>query len=147
MQPSLIMSARDIEFLLYDWLDVEALTGRERFADHSRETFDQVLQLSQELATRYFAPHNRENDLTEPTFDGEKVHIIPAVGRALRAFSDAGMMGAAMDYEIGGMQLPHTVFTACMSWFHRSVASDPDSACQPLQPPCNTRHFGLAAPE
>lgn len=118
MNPSVIMSARDIEFLLYDWLDVASLTERDRFSDHSRETFDQVLRLCQDLATTYFAPHNRENDLHEPTFDGERVHIVPAVGKALRAFSDAGMVGAAMDYEIGGMQLPHVVYTACMSWFH-----------------------------
>ncbi|WP_282784475.1 acyl-CoA dehydrogenase [Nocardia sp. CC201C] len=118
MNPSLIMCARDIEFLLYDWLDVESLTTRDRYGDHSRETFDQVLRLSQDLAARYFAPHNRDSDLHEPTFDGEKVHIIPAVGEALRAFADAGMIGAAMDYEVGGMQLPYSVFTACMSWFH-----------------------------
>ncbi|MET8425652.1 acyl-CoA dehydrogenase [Nocardia sp. NPDC004860] len=118
MNPSSIMSARDLEFLLYDWLRVESLTARDRFADHSRDTFDQVLRLCQDLATSYFAPHNRENDLHEPTFDGERVHIIPAVGKALQAFADAGMIGAAMDYEIGGMQLPHSVYTACMSWFH-----------------------------
>ncbi|MVU77369.1 acyl-CoA dehydrogenase [Nocardia sp. ET3-3] len=118
MNPSCIMSAGDIEFLLYDWLNVERLTDRERFADHSRETFDQVLRLCQDLATTYFAPHNRDNDLHEPTFDGERVSIIPAVGKALKAFADSGMVGAAMDYEIGGMQLPHSVYTACMSWFH-----------------------------
>ncbi|MEV6768637.1 acyl-CoA dehydrogenase [Nocardia sp. NPDC051030] len=122
MNPSVIMSARDIEFLLYDWLDVESLTARDRFTDHSRDTFDQVLRLCQDLATTYFAPHNRENDLHEPTFDGERVHIIPAVGKALKAFADAGMIGAAMDYEVGGMQLPHSVYTACMSWFHAANA-------------------------
>ncbi|WP_405138837.1 acyl-CoA dehydrogenase [Nocardia sp. NBC_01388] len=122
MNPSVIMSARDIEFLLYDWLDVESLTGRERFTDHSRDTFDQVLRLCQDLATTYFASHNRESDLHEPEFDGEQVHIIPAVGKAVQAFADAGMIGAAMDYEIGGMQLPHVVYTACMSWFHAANA-------------------------
>ncbi|HWP12578.1 MAG TPA: acyl-CoA dehydrogenase N-terminal domain-containing protein, partial [Ramlibacter sp.] len=29
-----------LEFLLYDWIKAEELTGRARFADHSRETFD-----------------------------------------------------------------------------------------------------------
>lgn len=116
------MSARDIEFLLYDWLDVETLTDRDRFTDHSRDTFDQVLRLCQDLAVTYFAPHNRESDLHEPEFDGERVHIIPAVAKATRAFADAGMIGAAMDYEIGGMQLPHVVYTACMSWFHAANA-------------------------
>ncbi|MES1163470.1 MAG: acyl-CoA dehydrogenase N-terminal domain-containing protein, partial [Rhizobacter sp.] len=31
-----------IDFLLHDWLNVEALQQRERFADHSRETFASV---------------------------------------------------------------------------------------------------------
>lgn len=115
---SLIMSARDIEFLLYEWLDVTGLTARERYREHSRETFDQVLSLSRELATKYFAPHNRDSDLHEPTFDGEKVHILPAVKQALDAFGEAGLVGAAMDERVGGMQLPYTVFSACMAWFY-----------------------------
>lgn len=115
---SLIMSARDLDFLLYEWLDVTGLTERERYREHSRETFDQVLALSRELAEKYFAPHNRQGDLHEPTFDGEKVHIIPEVATALSAFAEAGFVGAAMDERVGGMQLPHTVFTACMAWFY-----------------------------
>lgn len=120
---SLIMSARDLEFLLYDWLDVARLTEREHYREHSRETFDQVLDLSAELAAKYFAPHNRASDLNEPTFDGEKVHILPEVKRALDAFTEAGLIGAAMSERVGGMQLPHTVFTACMAWFYAANAA------------------------
>ncbi len=29
-----------VDFLLYDWLDTGSLNKSERFADHSRETFD-----------------------------------------------------------------------------------------------------------
>lgn len=32
-----------LEFLLYQWLNVGALNQRARFAEHSRETFDAVL--------------------------------------------------------------------------------------------------------
>lgn len=120
---SLIMSARDIEFLLYEWLDVGRLVGRERYREHSRETFDQVLELSRGLAVRYFAPHNRAGDLVEPTFDGEKVHVLPEVKRALEAFAEAGLIGAAMDGRVGGMQLPYSVFTACMAWFYAANAA------------------------
>ena len=42
MQSKLI-SRRDLDFLLYEWLDVESLTSRARFADHSRETFNASL--------------------------------------------------------------------------------------------------------
>ncbi len=48
---SKILNPRDISFLLYDWLKVETRTSRPRFAEHSRETFDAVLDLSEKIAT------------------------------------------------------------------------------------------------
>ncbi|MEV4640582.1 acyl-CoA dehydrogenase [Actinoplanes sp. NPDC049548] len=114
---SRILSQRDLEFLLYEWLDVEALTERPRFAEHSRETFDAFLEVSARIAEREFANHNRENDLHEPTFDGERVTVIPEVKAALKAFSDTGLLGGALDEEVGGLQLPHVVLRACFAWF------------------------------
>ncbi|MEY9873579.1 alkylation response protein AidB-like acyl-CoA dehydrogenase [Streptacidiphilus sp. MAP12-33] len=114
---SLLLSRRDLDFLLHDWLDVTALTRRPRFAEHDRETFDAVLDLSEAIATRHFAPHNKRGDSEEPWFDGEKVHIIPEVKAALEVFAESGLTGAAMDHEIGGQQLPTVVANACMAWF------------------------------
>ncbi|MFI6172724.1 acyl-CoA dehydrogenase [Nocardia sp. NPDC051052] len=114
---STLLSRRDLDFLLYEWLNVEELTKRGRYADHSRETFDAVLELSEQLATKYFAPHNKLNDANEPTFDGERVTIIPEVAVALAAFAKAGLPAAAMDYELGGAQLPVTVAQASYAWF------------------------------
>ena len=68
MDGELLLSRRDLEFLLYDWLDVEALTKRERYAEHSRETFDAVLDLCAEIAAEQFAPHNKLSDTAEPQF-------------------------------------------------------------------------------
>ena len=79
----LICSRRDLAFLLYDWLDVGSLTARPRFAEHSRETFDAALDTAERIATDLFAPHNRKSDLNEPTFDGERVHLIPEIEQAL----------------------------------------------------------------
>ncbi|MEU4426538.1 acyl-CoA dehydrogenase [Actinoplanes sp. NPDC024001] len=114
---SKVLSRRDLAFLLYEWLDVESLTERERFAEHSRETFDAFLDVSQQIAERDFAPHNRKNDLNEPTFDGERVEIIPEVSRALKAFAEAGLIAAPLSAEHGGMQLPAVVARACFLWF------------------------------
>jgi butyryl-CoA dehydrogenase len=111
------MSRRDLDFLLYEWLDVEALTKRERFAEHSRETFDAFLEVSARIAERDFAPHNRRADLEEPTFDGDRVTIIPEVATALKAFNETGLTSAIMDDEVGGLQLPHVVARACFMWF------------------------------
>ena len=86
---SVLVSRRDMDFLLFEWLRVDELTKRERFAEHSRETFDAVFDLCEQLAERYFAPHNKSSDANEPTFDGEKVTIIPEVKEAWDAFAQA----------------------------------------------------------
>jgi alkylation response protein AidB-like acyl-CoA dehydrogenase len=114
---ALLLSRRDLSFQLYDWLDAASLTGRPRYAEHSRETFDAVLELAEQLAARYFAPHNRRNDVEEPRFDGTRVHLHPEVKEALDAFARSDLLGATMDAELGGMQLPHLVATACFAWF------------------------------
>jgi len=114
---SLLMSRRDLDFLLHEWLDVSSLVDRERYKHLDRPTFDAVLDLAEQVATRDFAPHNRRNDAEEPTFDGTRVHLHEEIERALRAFSEAGFIGAGMPLEVGGMQLPATVSQAVISWF------------------------------
>ncbi|MGV9817353.1 acyl-CoA dehydrogenase [Nocardia xishanensis] len=112
-----LISRRDLDFLLYEWLRVENLAAFPRFAEHSRETFDGFLDLCEDIATRHFAPHNKRNDSNEPTFDGERVTIIPEVKAAVEAFTKANLVGAGMDEEIGGLQLPAAVEAAGFSWF------------------------------
>jgi len=114
---SKILSRRDIDFLLYEWLGVEGLTASARYADHSRETFDAALDTAQRMATELFAPHNRLSDAQEPTFDGESVAMIPDVKRALDVYAAAGLIAAGQDYELGGMQLPCVVEKAVTAWF------------------------------
>lgn len=115
---SLIMSRRDLEFLLFEWLDTESLFERERYAEHSRDVVEDLLGLAERVATDHFAPHNRAADLAEPRFDGERVELVPEVEPALRAFADAGFLAAPLSEEAGGLQLPSSVFGACMAWFH-----------------------------
>ncbi|MGH8493840.1 MAG: acyl-CoA dehydrogenase [Moraxellaceae bacterium] len=113
---SLILSRRDLDFLLYEWLGAEKLSQFPRYADHNRETFDAVISLCQKLATEKFAPHNKKADQNEPTFDGERVTMIPEVKEAITALTDAGMLLASQDYALGGMQLPVLIEKAAWAW-------------------------------
>ncbi|MEO8367393.1 MAG: acyl-CoA dehydrogenase [Pseudoxanthomonas sp.] len=115
---SLLLSRRDLEFLLYEWLDVTALAAAERHADHNRETFDAVLDTSERLANELFAPHNQKADHHEPRFDGESVSLIDEVKPALKALADAGLIAASQDYALGGMQLPIVVEQAALAYFY-----------------------------
>ncbi|HTZ43440.1 MAG TPA: acyl-CoA dehydrogenase [Jatrophihabitans sp.] len=116
MTASLILSRRDLDFLLFEWLDVTALTGRPRYAEHSAETFRAVLDLAEQLATQDFAPHNRLADEHEPRLVDGTVRLIPETGRALAKFAESGLLAATFDAELGGLQLPTTVARAAMAW-------------------------------
>jgi len=112
-----------VDFLLHDWLQVHTLTGRTRFADHSRETFDQVLDTCERIAREKFAPFNRLVDTEEPRFDGDKVVLPQATHDAWASYAESGMLAAAQDYDIGGMQLPYTVEAAANAFFAKASVS------------------------
>ena len=110
-----LLSSRNLAFELYEVLDAEALTQRERFAEHNRETFDAAIATARGIAEELFAPHNRKNDEHEPQYvDGAAV-LIPEVEPALRAFHEAGFLNATRDFEHGGMQLPNLLSQACFA--------------------------------
>ncbi|RZI94110.1 MAG: acyl-CoA dehydrogenase, partial [Rubrivivax sp.] len=112
-----------VDFLLYDWLNAPALGERERFADHSRETFDAVLDTCERIAREKYAPFNRLVDTQEPHFDGERVILPQATHDAQKAYAASGMLSAAQDYEVGGMQLPYTVEAAANAFFAMASVS------------------------
>ena len=112
-----------LDFLLYDWLRIESLSERARFADHSRETFDAVLDTCERIAREKYAPFNRLVDTQEPHFDGEKVILPQATHDAQKAYAASGMLSAAQDYDIGGMQLPYTVEAAANGFFAMASVS------------------------
>lgn len=120
---STLLSRRDLDFLLFEWLRIDELTKRKRFAEHSRETFSDVLDLCEQLATRYFAPHNKKSDAQEPSFDGSRVTVIPEVKEALDAVARADLLGMTMDHELGGAQLPVTVGQAGSAWLSAANVS------------------------
>jgi alkylation response protein AidB-like acyl-CoA dehydrogenase len=112
-----------LDFLLYDWLGAESLSERERFSEHSRETFGAVFDTCERLAREKFAPFNRTVDVQEPHFDGDKVVLPQATHDAHHAYAASGMLSASQDYAIGGMQLPYTVEAAANSFFAMASVS------------------------
>ena len=116
MTPRLI-NLRDLQFILYEVLEVEALSSRARYAEHSRETFDATLQTARRLAEKYFAPHNAKGDANEPQFDGTTLTLIPETKAAWDAFAEAGFLYAHWDADEGGLQLPEVVLRAAMGYF------------------------------
>ncbi|MFJ3467466.1 acyl-CoA dehydrogenase [Pseudomonas sp. NPDC090201] len=119
----MLLSSRNLAFELYEVLDAEALTRRERFAEHSRETFDAAITTARTIAEKFFAPHNRKNDENEPRYENGEAVLIPEVKPAVDAFLEAGFLNAARGFEDGGMQLPTLLSQACFAHFQAANAA------------------------
>ena len=93
-----------------------------------------MLDTCERIAREKYAPFNRTVDTEEPRFDGEKVILPQATHEAHKAYAESGMLSAAQDYEIGGMQLPYTVEAAANTFFAwlRSASA---RACSPWATP------------
>ncbi|MFO7786201.1 MAG: acyl-CoA dehydrogenase family protein, partial [Halospina sp.] len=124
-----LLDRRDLAFQLYEVLDTESLSERERFTDHSRETFDAVFDTAERIAREQFASHNSLADKEEPRFEDGRVVMRPEVKAAVDAYAEAGFIAGRYDYELGGMQLPETVMTACNGFF---MAANPSTAGYPF---------------
>ncbi len=136
----MLIAEQELRFLLWDWLSVEARTGVDR------DTVDAVLDLSAKLAADAFLPHFKEADTREPWIDDAgQVHVLPAVGEAVRAYAEAGLFGAGFAEELGGLGLPTAVTTAALAQF---MAANLATSAYPMLTMGNARliaAFGSAA--
>lgn len=108
----------DLQFLLFDWLKVDTLTERPQFADHDRDTFQSVLDLSAQLARDTFAQHYKISDQQEPYLKDGKVVLPKETAEDIAAYREAGFFSANFPVERGGMGLPMTMTMASFSNFN-----------------------------
>lgn len=140
-----LIPRRDIDFLLYTWLHADATYGSAPFEDHSRETAGSVLDLAEQLALDFFLPHYKEADRLEPRLGAEGVHVLPAIGSALRQYADAGLFAASFPTQLGGMNLPYHLHAATFAQF---AAANVATSAYPMLTIANARlitEFGSPA--
>lgn len=107
--PDMLLVRRDVDFMLYDWLRIDA-----RF---DRETIDSVLDLSEKLAEQSFLPCYKSADVDEPYLDAEGAHIHPPIADALRRYGELGLAAAGFPEDLGGMDLPFAACSASYAYF------------------------------
>lgn len=111
-----LLNDRDVDFLLYEFLDTDALLERPVYCEHSREIFNAVLDTAKSIAKDKFANHSHKGDANEPQFDGQQLTLIPETKAAWDAWAEAGFLAAHYSLDEGGMQLPETVMRIAMAY-------------------------------
>jgi alkylation response protein AidB-like acyl-CoA dehydrogenase len=106
-----IVDMRDVRFVLYEVLKVEQLLQSERYASHSRETFDMALDAAYKLAADVFWPAYQKMDQVGAKYDPKtrKTTVPEAMHAIWKAAKEGGWMGTTADVEHGGQQFPSTI--------------------------------------
>ncbi|MBU1739943.1 MAG: acyl-CoA dehydrogenase [Proteobacteria bacterium] len=103
------ISERNLRFLLYEVLDVEALTRRPFFKDHDRQSFDLVIDTALKMGRDLLHPSLAEMDQEAPRFEDGRVIVHPLVRTFMTECGQGGWIGAGFPYDLGGQQLPMTI--------------------------------------
>ncbi|WP_421798657.1 acyl-CoA dehydrogenase [Haliscomenobacter sp.] len=105
-------SRRNLDFILFETLQVEKLQQFDYFKAHDRETYGFTLDIASDLAKQIMQPAYQESDRQQPELIDGQVKVHASVHSFIKAFSEAGLMAAPFSETWGGMQLPKTIAAA-----------------------------------
>jgi hypothetical protein len=100
---------RDTRFVLYEQLGIEDLCATEKFQDHSKETFDMILDTAEKLAVHEFAPVNSKGDEVGCVWENGIVKAPEAFHAPFQKYREGGWMSLSDAYEFGGQNAPVAV--------------------------------------
>jgi butyryl-CoA dehydrogenase len=105
-------SRRNLDFTLFEVLNVTELTQLEHFSAHDQATFSFTLDVAAELATQILRPAFAETDRHPPELVNGKTTVHPTVHEFYKAFSESGLLSAIFPEEWEGQHLPKTIAAA-----------------------------------
>jgi alkylation response protein AidB-like acyl-CoA dehydrogenase len=102
-------SRRNLDFTLFEVLNVDSLSQLDYYKDHDRDTFGMVLDTATEIAEKILKPVYADADRKQPELVNGAVKVHQGVHDFHKAYTEAGFMSAPFSYENNGMQLPKVV--------------------------------------
>ncbi len=107
-----IADRRDIDFVLYEQLEIENLTKHDRYSDMNRKMFDMILTEARNFAIKEVLPLNEEGDRVGLVFENNQVKVPESFHRAYKLMREGEWIAMTEDPEVGGQGMPHTLAQA-----------------------------------
>jgi alkylation response protein AidB-like acyl-CoA dehydrogenase len=105
-------SRRNLDFILYEVLDILSLTKHDYFSMHDAQTFAMTLDTATGIAEKTMLPAYASSDCNPPQLVNEEVKVHPVLHEYYKAFCASGLLSSIFDASLGGQQLPRTVYAA-----------------------------------
>ena len=114
----LFSERRDIDFVLYEQLDTEALTRKTPFDAFDRKTFDLIINEARTFATKALHPVNEDGDRIGVNLKDGQVRVPESFHRAFGLLLEGDWMSLSEPTEVGGQGLPAVIATAVYEYFY-----------------------------
>jgi alkylation response protein AidB-like acyl-CoA dehydrogenase len=114
----ILADKRDIDFVLYEQLDVETLTQEDTFKELNKKMFDMVISEARKLSINELLPTNAIGDSMGVNFENGKVTVPECFHRAHRLLLDGEWPAMTERPENGGQGLPGVVGFAAMEYLY-----------------------------
>ncbi|WP_321418997.1 acyl-CoA dehydrogenase [uncultured Desulfobacter sp.] len=113
-----VADRRDIDFVLHEQFNIQALSQNELFADFNKKTIDMVVSEARNLALKELLPILKEADEQGCIFDNGKVTVPEVFHRAYKLFVQGEWIAMCDDPQWGGQGMPATVALAANNYFN-----------------------------
>jgi alkylation response protein AidB-like acyl-CoA dehydrogenase len=113
-----LVNRRDIDFNLYEVLDVESITENEFYEDHSKETFSLALDTAYQLAHEIMWPQFQPMDNEGVKLENGVTTVPEGMHDIWNALKDGGWIALPNEYDVGGQQFPMTIQLATALMFN-----------------------------
>lgn len=107
-----IADRRDVDFVLFEQLAVDALSNHERYAEFNRKTIELVITEARNLAVKEILPTQQEGDHIGCKFENGQVKVPECYRRPWEMFIEGEWLALPEDPEYGGQGMPRTVALA-----------------------------------
>ncbi|MBR9981482.1 MAG: acyl-CoA dehydrogenase, partial [Desulfatitalea sp.] len=112
----LIADRRDIDFVLFEQLDTEALTKEEIYKGFNRKTFDLIINEARAFALKELLPINAQGDREGVILEDGEVKVPACYHRAHKLYLEGEWTSLEEPVELGGQGLPPNVARAAQEY-------------------------------
>jgi len=107
-----IADRRDVDFVLFEQMDGEALSRHEQFAEFNRKTMELVVSEARNLAVKEILPTQQEGDRAGCRFDNGAVTVPECYKRPWQQFCEGEWLALTEDPQYGGQGMPRLLSMA-----------------------------------
>ncbi|MFZ1985926.1 MAG: acyl-CoA dehydrogenase [Desulfatitalea sp.] len=112
----LITDRRDIDYVLFEQLDTEALLKTEKFSEFTRKTLDLIINEARTFALKELLPVCAEGDRQGVTLEDGVVKVPACYHRAHKLYIEGSWTSLSEPVELGGQGLPPSVARAVQEY-------------------------------